>query len=113
IPPGTEPLSWESGDNSFGIIGYAGGQWTIFATSMPQLAKFAADYILRVPVIDRTELSGRFNYRQRVPDIDPQYTGDQSASFRDYLQELGLKLERAKGPVETLVIDHAEKASPN
>lgn len=109
IPTG----SADPDSGSFGSIGYAGGQWGVFATSMPQLAKFASDFILHVPVLDRTALSGRFNYRQRVPDLEPKYSGDQSDSFLSFMQELGLKLERAKGPVETLVIDHAAKPSPN
>jgi uncharacterized protein (TIGR03435 family) len=29
------------------------------------------------------------------------------------MQEIGLKLESGVGPVETIVIDHAEKPSPN
>ncbi|MEP7352191.1 MAG: TIGR03435 family protein [Acidobacteriota bacterium] len=98
---------------AFGSIGYAGGQWGIFDTSMPQLAKFAGDHVMGVPILDQTGLTGRFDYRQRSPDIDPQYSGDQSPSFRIYLDELGLKLERGKEPVETFVIDHASKPSPN
>jgi uncharacterized protein (TIGR03435 family) len=100
-------------DTSFGCPGYVGGKWSIFATSMPQLAKFAYNFILHVPVLDRTELSGSFDYTQRVPDLEPKYSGDQSDSFLNYLSELGLKLEHAKGPIETLVIDHAAKPSPN
>jgi uncharacterized protein (TIGR03435 family) len=81
---------------------------------MPQLAKYAADYVLHVPVLDRTELSGHFKYKQRVPDVDPNYDGDsRKDSFLNFIQELGLKFQRAKGPVETFVIDHAAKASPN
>ncbi|HWB86073.1 MAG TPA: TIGR03435 family protein [Bryobacteraceae bacterium] len=96
----------------FGSIGYVDGKWGIFATSMPQLAKFASR-IMRVPVLDRTDLSGQFDYRQRQPDLDPKYSGDQSMSFRGCLRELGLKLVPAKAPVETFVIDHAAKPSPN
>lgn len=104
----------EAGEKrSFGSIGYVDGSWGIFATSMPQLAKFAADFILHVPVLDRTDLKGLFDYRQRQPDIEPKYGGDQSDSFRRALAEVGLKLERAKGPVETFVIDHAAKPLPN
>jgi uncharacterized protein (TIGR03435 family) len=110
MPPGADSYS---DSHSFGSIGYAGGQWNIFATSMPQLAKFASDFVLHVPVLDRTGLSGRFKYRQRWPDLDPKYDGDQSDSFRGYLKEIGLKLVPDKGPVETFVIDHAAKPSPN
>ena len=100
--------------SSFGSIGYVGGKWGIFAASMPQLAKFASDFILHVPVVlDRTVLSGSFDYTQRQPDLEPKYSGDQSDSFLSYITELGLKLERAKGPVEMFVIDHAAKPSPN
>ena len=98
--------------SSFGSIGYAGGAWAISATAMPQLAKFASDYVLHAPVLDRTELTGSFNYKQRLPDLEPNY-GDNTDSFLRLIPELGLKLERAKGPVEIFVIDHAAKPSPN
>jgi len=97
----------------YGNIGYVAAEWSIYAYSMPQLAKFATDYIVHAPVIDGTELSGSFDYKQRQPDLEPNYGPDQTATFLDFLSELGLKLERTKGPVETFVIDHAAKASPN
>lgn len=99
-------------DGSFGSIGYAGGTWGMTDTTMPQLAKFASDYILHVPVLDRTELSGSFDYRQRVPDTEPNYS-DNTDSFLRLVPELGLKLERSKGTVEIFVIDHAAKATPD
>lgn len=98
--------------NSFGNIGYAGGTWVLSATSMPQLAKFASDFVLHAQVIDRTELTGAFDYRQRVPDADPDYR-DNSASFLRLIPELGLKLERTKGPVQIFRIDHAVRPSAN
>jgi uncharacterized protein (TIGR03435 family) len=36
-----------------------------------------------------------------------------SDSFLRFVPELGLKLERGKGPVEVFVIDHAARPSPN
>ncbi len=102
-----------AGQGSFGSIGYVDGKWGIFATSMPQLAKFAADHVLQVPVLDRTDLHGAFDYRQAQPDLDPKYSGDQSDSFRRALAEMGFKLVRAKGPVETMVIDYAAKPRPD
>jgi uncharacterized protein (TIGR03435 family) len=96
----------------FGSIGYAVGKWMLTGYTMPQLAKFASDYYLHAPVMDRTELSGSFDYRQAVADMDPKY-GDNSESFLRFMQDVGLKLERSKGPVETFVMDQAAKPSPN
>jgi|HubBroStandDraft_1064217.scaffolds.fasta_scaffold15393_2 uncharacterized protein (TIGR03435 family) len=96
----------------FGSIGLA-GQWNISYTSMPQLAKFANDYVLHAPVQDQTGLSGLFNYRSPI-EVDPDaYVADNAGSFLNLLAEIGLKLQSAKGPVETFVIDHAEQPSPN
>ena len=62
--------------------------------------------------MDRTELNGSFDYKQSVPDLEPNYS-DNSESFLRLLPELGLKLERSKGSIEIFVIDHAAKPSPN
>src|SRR5262245_22383064 len=50
--------------NSFGSIGYVDGRWGIFATTIPQLAKFASDYVVHAPVLDQTGLTGAFDYKQ-------------------------------------------------
>ena len=80
--------------------------------AMPQLAKFASDYVLHAPVVDRTELSGSFDYKQSQPDLEPNYS-DNTDSFLRLMPELGLKFERSKGPVEIFVIDHAAKPLPD
>jgi uncharacterized protein (TIGR03435 family) len=110
----TEIPSKDAGSASglFGSIGYAGGEWGIFTTSMPQLAKFGADFVLHAPVLDQTGIRGSFDYKQAVPDEEPNYT-DNSDSFLRFLSEMGLKLERSKGPVEIFVIDQAVKPSLN
>lgn len=96
-----------------GDIGFA-GRWVVYNTSMAQLAKFASDVALHAPVLDRTELSGQFDYKEPEPpaDSDANRT-DFTDNFMRLIPELGLKFERTKGPVETFVIDHAEKPTPN
>lgn len=78
-------------------------------------------------VIDETNLHGRFDLRlQWTPDIGdnplsptgdalPAASADASAPsiFTAIQEQLGLKLETAKGPVDFLVIDHVEKPSEN
>lgn len=105
-------LAKPSGGSGMGTVGYAGGSWGL-ACDMPQLARFASDSILHATVTDQTGLKGVFGYEQASADVNPHYTGDQSASFEAFLSEAGLKLVRTRGPVETLVIDHAEKPTPN
>jgi bla regulator protein BlaR1 len=78
------------------------------------------------PVIDKTGITGRFNFRiEFAPDEATPFFrtagGDPAAApeptgpsiFTALQQQLGLKLERATGPVEFLVIDHIEKPSEN
>jgi len=79
---------------------------------MTQLARFASDFVLRAPVLDRTELNGAFDYKQNQLDAEPNYS-DNTDSFLRLMPELGLKLERSRGPVEVFVIDDAAKPSPN
>jgi len=70
------------------------------------------------PVSDETGLTGNYDFvmkykgrwdQDRKPDdVDPLPPLDRALQ-----QELGLKVEAAKGPVEMLVIDHVEKPSEN
>jgi uncharacterized protein (TIGR03435 family) len=95
-------------------IGFAGGKWNIFNTSMRQLAKFATDNVMHAPIIDRTELPGYFDHRQTtVLDASEINYSDPSGPFMLFLQEMGLKLTADRGPVETFVIESAEKPTPN
>jgi len=69
-------------------------------------------------VIDKTGLTGKYDfvlkYRGRwdrdrpADDLDPTPPLDGALQ-----QELGLKVEPAKGPIKVLVIDHIEKPSEN
>ena len=75
------------------------------------------------PVLDKTAVMGRFDIRvefsregtelagirQSVP-ADP---GGPPSIFTALQEQLGLRLESGRGPVETLVIDHIEKPSEN
>lgn len=75
------------------------------------LAGYLARWQLHIPIIDKTGLSGTF-------DIHLEWTDDADAPdgtsiFTALREQLGLKLESAKGPVEVLVIDHIEKPSAN
>jgi uncharacterized protein (TIGR03435 family) len=85
--------------------------WVGKKVSMARIAQELAAQ-LRTSVSDRTGLQGEFDFRLGpfAGDDNP----DSGPSLFSVLQEqLGLKLEAAKGTIETLVVGHAEKPSPN
>jgi uncharacterized protein (TIGR03435 family) len=63
------------------------------------------------PVLDRTGLSGSFDFEAESHADESQ--SDLISSILSSVQELGLKLVAAKGPTETIVVDHAEKPQEN
>jgi uncharacterized protein (TIGR03435 family) len=88
--------------------GYKGGPGRVTGTAITTevLMQLMANATDRV-VIDRTGLTGRF-------DIELEWSPDQTATDRPSIftavqEQLGLKLESTRGPVEVLVIDHVER----
>jgi uncharacterized protein (TIGR03435 family) len=77
-------------------------------------------------VIDKTGLTGRYDFtlnwapdpgvpgaRPDGPDAPPPPDPDGPSIFTAMQEDLGLKLQSAKGPVEIIVIDRAEKPDAN
>jgi uncharacterized protein (TIGR03435 family) len=101
-----------------------GGYLIAGGLTMPQLASNLSTLIGRV-VVDRTGLSGGFDLdlrwtpdqlpQQRVgtlelpPNLDP----NGPSMFTALQEQLGLKLESTKGPVDLLVMDHVEQPTPD
>jgi bla regulator protein blaR1 len=92
---------------------------------LSQLAQFLSSTVQRV-VVDRTGLTGNFDLNMTwTPDQMPQGRGDPPPGapplpaidpngpsiFTAVQEQLGLKLESTKGPVDVLVIDRAEHPS--
>jgi uncharacterized protein (TIGR03435 family) len=79
--------------------------------SMNKLATLLSR-MTRMPVIDQTGLSGYYQfdlkYADEVSKAPPENQAGPSI-FTAVQQQLGLKLASKKGPIEVLVIDHAEK----
>jgi uncharacterized protein (TIGR03435 family) len=63
------------------------------------------------PVLDRTGIEGEFDFKLDYAIDDNPDSGP--SIFSAIQEQLGLKLEAAKGPVEILVIDHVERPSGN
>jgi uncharacterized protein (TIGR03435 family) len=84
--------------------------------SMSSLASALAGNLGR-PVIDNTGLKGGYDFSlewtaDAAPDAVPADTSGPSL-FTALQDQLGLRLESKKAPIEVLIIDRAEKPSPN
>lgn len=80
-------------------------------TSMAQLAQYLQGHMQR-PVADETGIAGTYDFR--IEYAPENSTAPTPPPFFTALQEsTGLRLNAGKGPVEFLVIDHADKPSAN
>lgn len=77
--------------------------------SLAEMGRYLSPMLGRT-VVDRTDLKGAFDIKLTwAPDDDPAGP----SIFTAIQEQLGLKLEPAKGPVQLLVIDRVEKPSGN
>jgi uncharacterized protein (TIGR03435 family) len=74
--------------------------------------------ILDRPVVDKTGLTGRFDFDLDWAPDDSQFSGDVKAASADspsppfftaIQQQLGLRLVATRGPVNAIVVDKAER----
>lgn len=75
------------------------------------------------PVLDETGLTGKYDFQFRLTDVQlgmrveqngiPAADADSATVFTALQDQLGLKLEPRKAPIQIFVIDHVEKPSEN
>lgn len=121
-PPSPPPLTF-TGRPPCGIR-IAPGNMAGGSVSMTQLTTVFSRLVSRT-VVDRTGISGNFDVDlQWTPDVTPQGPGtglppgapplppidpNGPSIFTAVQEQLGLKLESTKGPVDVVVIDRAEQ----
>jgi len=94
-------------------FGMEQGRIRSMALPLGYLASNLADLLGR-PVVDKTGLAGKYSYTLAyTPDDAPPADANGPSIFTALQEQLGLKLESTKGPVEFLVIDRAEKPDAN
>ena len=118
IPPGAKPVCG-TGRTIPGAITATGWSMDTLASA---LVPFAGRHVW-----DRTQLSGLYDFALKwTPERLPQGSSDVSRDaplpivdpngpsiFTALQEQLGLRLEPARGPVEVVVIDHVERPTPD
>jgi uncharacterized protein (TIGR03435 family) len=91
---------WSWGSGNFRASGIAMDAWSRFLTQA-----------LERTVVDKTGLTGNYDFTLKWASDDTDTSGP--SIFTAVQEQLGLKLEAGKGPVQVLVIDHVERPSEN
>ena len=90
--------------------------------TMGNLVSLLQRAILDRPVVDKTGLSGRYDFDLEWAPDETQFGGElpppsgaatSPPLFEAIQQELGLRLEATRGPVAALVVDRAERPTAN
>jgi uncharacterized protein (TIGR03435 family) len=94
--------------------------------TMEDFTSFLQTLILDRPVVDHTEIKGKYDLHFTFTPDDSEFNGHPPALpkqtdtanaspgfFEAIQQQLGLKLDAEKTPVDVIAIDHVEKPSPN
>ncbi len=102
------------------------GVLTVRNATMGDFANLMQSAVLDRPVVDQTGLEGRWDFLLKWTPDESQFGGmgikvpppsDAADAppplFTAIQEQIGLKLEAAKTPVEVLVLDHVERPSAN
>ena len=101
-----------------GMVPQCGYSWSDAIRSggvaIDTLARMISGIAGRV-VLDRTDLEGRYEFTLRFspPATSARAPDDPPDLFTALQEQLGLKLEAQRAPVDTLVIDHVERPDEN
>ena len=104
-------------------VGFGFGYMSAGGVPLSDFAE-ALGRIVQRPVVDRTGLAGTFDLEiafdseQQVPNLPPgvgppRVDSNAPSIFTALQEQLGLKLEPSRGPVEVLVIDSVERPTPD
>ena len=118
----------EADPNSLPGSGFRGfGNMPVFNATMADFAGMMQGLVLDRPMIDRTGLTGRYDFTLRWTPDDSQFIGMRPPGmsmpgsdspnapptlYTAIEEQLGLKLEATKAPVDVLVIDRVMKNHP-
>ena len=110
-------------------MGFRGfGNMPVSNATMADFAAMMQGSVLDRPMIDHTGLEGRYDFVLKWTPDDSQFIGMRPPGlippgndnpnappnlFTAIQEQLGLKLESAKAPVDVMIIDHAEKPTAN
>jgi uncharacterized protein (TIGR03435 family) len=99
-------------DSSGGNANYASGKVTAREITIESLAANLSFAVGRV-VVNKTGLEGGYDFTLDYAPDGADASDTRPSIFTALEEQLGLKLEPARGPVDVIVVDHIEQATAN
>jgi uncharacterized protein (TIGR03435 family) len=108
--------------NGIPTVGYSPGQLVSSNATLADFAAFLQRFVADRPVVDGTGITGKYDWSLRwTPDelkTDGNHQRDENNNslpglFTAIQEQLGLKLQEEKRPVEVFVVDHVEMPTEN
>ena len=95
----------------------SGGHMTMTARNMP-IAELVRElnFFMDRPVVDQTNLTGKWDFEWRWTTDEARVPANPNAApglFTAIREQLGLKIDSVKAPIDVLIIDHVEQPSAN
>jgi len=124
---GSKVAASESDPKSLPGLFFRGlGQLTVRNATMGDFTHLMQSAVLDRPVVDQTGLTGKYDFTLNWTPDESQFGGlgvkvpppsDKADAppglFTAIQEQMGMRLEATKAPVEVLVVDHIEKPSEN
>jgi uncharacterized protein (TIGR03435 family) len=99
-------------DGSGGNASYASGKVTAHQISIESLAANLSFAVGRV-IVNKTGLDGGYDFALDYAPDGADASDTRPSIFTALEEQLGLKLEPARGPVDVIVVDHIERPTAN
>ena len=114
IRAGAPPPAPNPGQPPSCMMIFGQGRLISYGMTVTQLAEMGLSRSVLRPVVDRTGLTGSYTWNlEWAPDDAPAANGDLPSLMTALVEQLGLKLESTRGPVEVIVIDRVERPTPD
>jgi uncharacterized protein (TIGR03435 family) len=112
VAKGGSKMKQTSPDDSGGNANYASGKVTAHEISIESVAANLSFTVGRV-IVNKTGLEGGYDFTLDYAPDGADASDTRSSIFTALEEQLGLKLEPARGPVDVIVVDHIERATAN
>lgn len=112
VAKGGSKMKQTAADKAGGNASYSSGKVTAHGISVDNLVMNLSFIVGRV-IVNKTGLEGGYDFTLEYAPDGADASDPRPSIFTALEEQLGLKLEPARGPVDVIVVDHIERPTAN